>query len=524
MNTLQYPATPTGRQKITILFFTLLCILVLCTAFAGFSTKGEPREALVAVEMLRSSNWILPVDQSGDMAYKPPMFHWLIALLSLPAGRVTELTARLPSALALSLMCLFSTKFFGRRENGRGLLTAILMLTTFEVFRSGTVCRVDMLLTMFITGAIMSLYNAYFSNRLANRTRWYVVAILAMSGAALTKGPVGIILPLGVIWLFRAFRGDNILRTTLLTIMLLICSAILPALWYYAAYRQGGDRFLSLAIEENFGRFLGKMSYGSHEKPFWYNITSLLLGWMPWSLLVISSLWEVSKSGMPKCNIRTWWYNMLHNKPLAFYSLICILVIFTFYSIPKSKRSVYLLPMYPFMAYALAVYVQWLIRKGVITDRCLKRICVSILSLFITGFGIIFPFIANHKSDKEKAAAITAITHSGPIYSYVPDRFMRYYITDFYLGSRIVSLMPSMQVNNQEALPLDTRSLSVPPVSDFYMITAEEYLDMPSTEPLGINYWLNRHNLKAETAYISPGRAHDIKKKIILLHITPAEK
>ena len=35
--------------------------------------------------------------------------------------------------------------------------------------------------------------------------------------------------------------------------------------WVYVAYRQGGQPFLDLVLEENTGRFMGKMSYESHE-------------------------------------------------------------------------------------------------------------------------------------------------------------------------------------------------------------------------------------------------------------------
>ena len=51
----------------------------------NFHTKGEPREAIVAVSMLQNDNWILPINNGGDIAYKPPFFHWCIAALSLPA-------------------------------------------------------------------------------------------------------------------------------------------------------------------------------------------------------------------------------------------------------------------------------------------------------------------------------------------------------------------------------------------------------------------------------------------------------
>ena len=71
-----------------------MLILVLISIFTllpyigiiNFHTKGEPREAIVAVSMLNHQNWILPVNNGGDIAYKPPLFHWAIALFSSPEG------------------------------------------------------------------------------------------------------------------------------------------------------------------------------------------------------------------------------------------------------------------------------------------------------------------------------------------------------------------------------------------------------------------------------------------------------
>ena len=83
-----------------------VCILSLFL-FLGeslFNTRGEPREAIVAYSMLDKGNWILPVNNGVDMAYKPPLFHWCIALISSIVGGVTEYTSRMPSALSLMVM------------------------------------------------------------------------------------------------------------------------------------------------------------------------------------------------------------------------------------------------------------------------------------------------------------------------------------------------------------------------------------------------------------------------------------
>ena len=90
------------RQDKYIWILAAVCIvsLFLFLGEAYFNTKGEPREAVVALSMLEKGNWILPVNNGVDMAYKPPLFHWCIALASTVIGQVTEYTSRMPSALA----------------------------------------------------------------------------------------------------------------------------------------------------------------------------------------------------------------------------------------------------------------------------------------------------------------------------------------------------------------------------------------------------------------------------------------
>ena len=75
-----------------------LCVVSLFL-FLGqtfFNTRGEPREAVVALSMLQQGNWVLPVNNGVELAFKPPFFHWCIAAISTVAGAV-NCSARPPS-------------------------------------------------------------------------------------------------------------------------------------------------------------------------------------------------------------------------------------------------------------------------------------------------------------------------------------------------------------------------------------------------------------------------------------------
>ena len=53
------------NSKVTLLLLlSTICILTLLPflGLTDFHTKGEPREAIVAVSMLQSDNWVLPIN------------------------------------------------------------------------------------------------------------------------------------------------------------------------------------------------------------------------------------------------------------------------------------------------------------------------------------------------------------------------------------------------------------------------------------------------------------------------------
>ena len=365
-----------------------LCVvgLFLFLGESLFNTRGEPREAVVALSMLQDGNWILPVNNGVDMAYKPPLFHWCIALFSTVAGGVSEYTSRMPSAVALALMVLGGYGFYARRRGSElAFLMGLITLTNFEVHRAGTNCRVDMLLSALMVLALYQLYR--WGEKGLKGVPW--TGILCLSGAFLTKGPVGMALPCLVVAVFLWIRGMKFGRIFLSFLGVGLASCVLPLAWYVAAYRQGGDEFLQLVLEENVYRLLGKMSYESHENPAYYNLITVIAGYVPYTLLVLISLFALKYrkwSGKPAA----WWNRfrayVRKMDDVRLFSLLSIVLIFVFYCIPKSKRSVYLLPVYPFLAYFLAEYLVYLTRRHVRVVKIFGSVMAVLAGLLLVVF------------------------------------------------------------------------------------------------------------------------------------------
>lgn len=390
-------------------FITILAITML-TPFLGltdFNTKGEPREAVVAYTMLEHGNWILPINNGGDIPYKPPFFHWCIAFFSLIAGHVNEYTSRLPSAISLILMVVGGFTFYAKRKDTKiSLIAAILTLTTFEVHRAGTNCRVDMMNTAFMVGAMYLLYRWWEKGK--KQLPW--LAILCMSGATLTKGPVGIILPCFVMGVFMLTQRENFWGIVWRMALTAVLSLVIPFFWYYAAYQQGGDAFLQLVKEENIDRFMGKMSYESHENPAWYNLMTLTTGWLPYTLLLLYSLFILPWKKFSKSKFVE---NAKKATPLQVFTWLAFLLVLFFYCIPKSKRSVYLLPCYPFMAYLIAEYSVWMMKEkmGAIKIFACTIGSISIL-LFLAFLAVKCNYISDSIFHGKHAADDIAMLHA----------------------------------------------------------------------------------------------------------------
>ncbi len=463
----------------------LLCALLLLPWLGEtlFNSKGEPREALVAVSMLQTGDWILPLNFGSDIPYKPPFMAWLIAGLAwlFNGGVVNEYLSRLPSALAAIALIMGG---FAWVRNIRGdrfaIIFSIVTLTCFEVFRASMACRLDMVLTACMVLPVYLVYDIAENGR--SRAVWHkwLAAWALLTCAVLTKGPVGALLPCLVCGVYLLLRRRRFFPTLLQMLGLALGAMAVAAIWYYAAWLRGGQEFLNLALEENIGRLTGTMSYESHEQPFWYNFVTLIAGCLPWTLLAIFAAFSRNRR-----------FGAL--KPAGILALTAVIIIVGFYTIPASKRSVYLLPAYPFVCYAIASIVDsvdarkavraftWLIAvlaiaapvvfivilavrpEGIeitaphwyawvamlpapalgiawIVNRHspVGHLTLTVWALYLAYISCIMPAVLNPRSDKHLIPTIPADENT-EILILKPDTggLFRLYTLDFYYGDRI---------------------------------------------------------------------------------------
>lgn len=374
-------------EKPAMLLITITIISVFLWIGSGdFYTKGEPREASVALSMIEKNQWILPEVYADEISYKPPLTHWLTALFSLPEGKVTPFSSRLPSALAFLGLIFCSFTFFGRNLRiQESFLASMILITVFELHRAAMTARVDMLLTFLIVWALTRLFRWEEKKKLTGFP-WLIPLIMSL--AVLTKGPVGIALPLLVFGIYLLFLRYNFWKIVAKLIPLALLASILPLIWYFLAYQQGGKEFLDLVLAENFGRFWDINNLNihyelGHEKGLLYNLIMLAAGFIPWSFLLLISLFCLSYKRFP--GIRTLWSGFIQMEKTKLFSALAAIIIFLFYALPVSKRSVYLMPAYPFIAIFIAQYILYLTEY----KTKILRIFTAFIGMIACIFGLI---------------------------------------------------------------------------------------------------------------------------------------
>lgn len=379
--------------------YQLICIIIAALLLTlpwldrPFHTRGEPREALVAQSMLLTNNWISPPAYNGAVPSKPPFNHWLISLVSLPGGEVTEFTARLPSAIAVVLFSAFFYLFLRRRTSERSaLLAGLILLSSFEWLRSAVTCRVDTILSASVAGALLAL----FGWRERGRKGFPFLAAFFIACAALTKGPIGVALPLAIFSLFELLSGEktvrNVVAIGLRGAVIAVPVVLVVSLWYLGGYLQRGDVFIDKIYYENFARLTSSMEDEPHKHAAPYMVLMLAVGLLPWTLVwLTTAVRHFSKRDYTISAFRRMWRNA---SDLQRYAFISAAFIFVFFCIPSSKRSVYILPAYPFIAVLAAEsFAVW----GERSKRLMAAMSRTVMwfSIGIAGLvtlGLLLPF------------------------------------------------------------------------------------------------------------------------------------
>src|SRR5262245_3384488 len=320
------------RARDVLLFVLLLLVLLAAVQVAPpIATRGEAREGLVVRELVAGGDWIVP-HRLGRIASKPPLYHWLAAG-AVRIGGESDTMVRLPSVFAAWAVAL-ETFALGLLVAGRGVawLAVGILFAAWGFSRSAVEARVDMLFTACVAGAIVAF--AWWALRDAAAGR--ALSWLASAAAALTKGPIGFVLPALVALSFLVSAGQWRRARALWSWPAAAAALLLVGGWYSAAVWSHGRAFLDVQLmKENLDRFAGRGEFAPSRAFAGLLMLRYFVGHLaPWNLAIVDDLrrwWRGTGSASAAGRLlHCWW--------------VVVLVVF---SVAAGKRAVYLLPLYP---------------------------------------------------------------------------------------------------------------------------------------------------------------------------------
>ena len=369
--------------------------LWLCAAFLLFGNLGVPavngsesRWLVITREMFFTGDFLHPTINFEPYFDKPLLTYWFTVFISLFNGRVvTELTARIPSALA-ALAALAALLSIVRRlwDTKTAQVAGWIFITFYSFAFWGRLAEADMANEAFTTAAV-AWYLAYRGKK--SFIGYLVFFLLCFIGAH-AKGLATIAVPVLVVLV------DQILNKTVklhfnwkallafaigLGVYLIpfeLSKAIAPAISPATQTIIDGDGTvktsgIALALRENIIRYFDPFD---HKEPFYsyfIHVPRLTLPWSPFLILAVLNAILLRKTLSKEEKWLCW----------------SMIAIFLFFTISGSKRHYYILPLIPYCAIFTALF---LTRESAI--RWIEKTKQILLNLYwilpVAGLALLF--------------------------------------------------------------------------------------------------------------------------------------
>ena len=336
----------------------------------------EGRYAEIPREMVVSGDWVTP--RLNDLKYfeKPPLQYWATAAAYTVFGQ-HQWTSRLWTALTgfagLLLVWFAGARLFGCAA---GCYAALLLCSSMLYAMMGHINTLDMGVTFFISlGIISLLLGQHAESDARTRRNWMYVAWVALGLAVLSKGLMGLVLPGAALVIYSILQRDFTLIKRINPATGLLLSLLVTAPWFYLVIKANPEFFERFFIYEHYTRFTTKV-HGRYQ-PWYYFIPILLLGMLPWTLLMFDTLLRAWKESSRLARV----FN-----PERFL-LVWIVFIFLFFSMSGSKLASYVLPMFPALALLMGKQVAGM------NERKLFWLVAPVVPLVMLALGLA-PFTA----------------------------------------------------------------------------------------------------------------------------------
>ena len=377
-----------SRPQSVLLLILLTALIYIGSAWSpSLQDDADAAHAEAAREIVERNDPVTMYINGIRYLEKAPFMFWSLAA-SYKVFGFTEFAARLPLAVSAILLVL-AVYYFGLWMAGEraGFYAGLALCVSPGVYLFTRITIPEVMLTLWLTVAFYFFLKVYFREL---DSKWAYVFYAAMAMAVLTKGLIGVVFPLGVLFVFvlltRGWR--RIWEMRLLSGALLFLIIAVP--WHALAIWRNEKFFWFYFINEHFLRYLGK------RYPVDYDTVPLALFWLlhlvwlfPFSIFLPLALRRV----------KSLWQPMERAEQLRLFAWLWVLVVIGFFSF-STRQEYYTFPAFP----ALAL----LIGTGLAQGEHERRRLVLIGQTLLAALGIIVAAVLGYFLWRSRHVAATA--------------------------------------------------------------------------------------------------------------------
>ena len=328
------------RRWLGLLLLALAVGLGLGLNSWGVLETSEARYAEIGREMLASHDWLHPRLLGIQHFHKPPLTYWLTAVGLALAGPTAAGARLLPVLAVLAQVALVYGlgRLLFEGDGRRALAAAALYGTWPVVLASALNLTTDAFLTTLELAATYALLRYYAGQR----PGWLYGFWLALGLAFLTKGPVGLLLPLLVMVGFYFRRGQPRRPLTRHHALGAALFAAVGLSWYLYLVAENPAFSRYFLFQHTVERFSNPEAFG-RSKPWWFYLVLVPATSLPWSAALVAQALRTPWATVPQA-----WRNVL-----IFWVLLPLL----FFSLSGSKLLLYVLPVFAGLALLVVYYL-----------------------------------------------------------------------------------------------------------------------------------------------------------------------
>ncbi len=322
----------------------LLMLLAIAAAllFGGIGLSpiyilDEARNAGCALEMLDRSDWVVPTF-NGSLRAEKPSLHYYFMMAGYSIFGHNSFGARFFSAL-FGLLTMLLICAFAWRQHGPSVarLTAFVFGSSIHLVLQFQLATPDPYLIFFNAVAVLMFFEA------TRKGKWLpaILAYGAMGCSMWAKGPVGIVMPAGAIFIYALFTKQfnwTFIRNLRLLPGAVIVLAVAAPWQVLVIQATEGAWAEGFYLTHNLHRYTETME--GHGGIFLLMPLLLLLAFMPFVGLV------------PVAFVQAW--KMRIQQPAQFLSFSASVFVVLFFSFSSTKLPSYISPALPFAALVLA--------------------------------------------------------------------------------------------------------------------------------------------------------------------------